>query len=319
MIGASAGGVKALLGLAGSLPADLAASVFVSLHMYPGAASTLPELMSARGPLRAIHAVHGEPIERGRIYVSPVDNHLMLRPGYLHVVRGPKENGHRPAVDALFRSAARAYGGRVIGVVLTGFGDCGTAGLLSIKARGGLAVVQDPASADAPDMPRSATRHVEVDHVVQLAQLPGLLARLCAEPAGPESVPAMHDLKELEGDEPGGAAELVCPLCQGVLTTAGRDGFTSMRCHVGHAFSLDSLAAEQADSAERALWSAVRALEESAALAGRMANSANGHLGRRFADRQEAQLGYADRIRNILLSGGMASRADTPAPQEATD
>src|SRR4051794_14973060 len=165
VMGASAGGVGALSRLGAALPADLDAAVFIVLHSHPGFASTLPEILSRRCALRVTHAIHGEEIVSGRIYLAPPDNHLTLRPGYVQALRGPKENGHRPSVDALFRTASTAYGPRVIGVVLTGHLDCGTAGLLSIKARGGIAIVQDPLDAKVPSMPASAVRHVEVDRV----------------------------------------------------------------------------------------------------------------------------------------------------------
>ncbi len=148
-IGASAGGVEVLLGLAAELPATLDAAVFVVLHTSAHHSSHLPELLSNRGPLPARHPIHGEKIQRGTIYVAPPDNHLQLADGTIEVVRGPKDNGHRPAVDVLFRTASAAYGPRVIGVVLTGYQDCGTAGMLSIKARGGVGVVQHPDSAMA--------------------------------------------------------------------------------------------------------------------------------------------------------------------------
>src|SRR5262245_25058272 len=146
-IGASAGGFDALSKVVAGLPADLPAAVFVVLHTSPTMPSILPELLAKRGPLPAMHAVHGQRFENGRIYVAPPDNHLLVRPGYVQVVRGPKENGHRPSVDVLFRSAAASYGPRTIGVVLTGYLDCGTAGLLSIKARGGIGVAEDPQTA----------------------------------------------------------------------------------------------------------------------------------------------------------------------------
>src|SRR5438067_9132194 len=164
VIGASAGGVEVLLKLAGALPADLPASIFLVIHTLPGHRSELPELLSRRGPLPARHPMHGEKIAPGHIYVAPPDNHLLLRQGSMEVVRGARENGHRPAADALFRSAAAAYGPRVIGVVLSGYQNCGTAGMMSIKARGGLAVVQDPETATAPDMPTSVIDKVPVDH-----------------------------------------------------------------------------------------------------------------------------------------------------------
>jgi len=309
VIGASAGGVEALSQVVAGLPADLAAAVFIVLHIHPSSASTLPEVLSRRGPLHAAHAIHGEAIVPGRIYLAPPDNHVTLRPGFVQVVRGPKENGHRPSVDALFRTASTAYGPRVIGVVLSGYLDCGTAGLLSIKARGGIAVVQDPRDAAAPAMPASALRHVQVDATAGVTDIAALVTKFVKQPATqwPSHLPGT--LAEIEGDELGVAADIVCPICQGKLTEAVTNGFQVFRCHVGHSFSLESVAAEQAEEVERALWSAARALEESASLAGRLADSSSAELRRRFAEKAQAQARYADVIRQILL-GDVLDRAD---------
>jgi two-component system chemotaxis response regulator CheB len=318
VVGASSGGVEALSTFVSGLPADLAASVFIVLHMPPGFASVLPEMLSRRGPLRVAHAIHGEPIVPGRIYLAPPDNHLMLRPGFLQVVRGPKENGHRPSVDALFRTAAIAYGPRVIGVVLTGYLDCGTAGLLSIKARGGKAVVQDPRDAEVTAMPTSAIRHAPVDHVARLQDVAGLVTRMVDEPAGPWPPHLSGVLAEVEGDEPGVASDIVCPICHGKLTQTEVNGYHSFRCHVGHAFSLESVAAEQAEEVERALWSAARALEESATLSGRMAATTNhADMRLRFAEKEQSQMRDAELIRRILLAGGILTRPDASETGDA--
>jgi two-component system chemotaxis response regulator CheB len=301
VIGASAGGVDALSELVAGLPPDLPAAVFIVLHIAAGFPSRLPDVLARRGRLLATHPVHGEKIVPGRIYVAPADNQMMLRPGCVHVVRGPKENGHRPAVDALFRTAAKTYGPRVVGVVLTGYLDCGTAGLLSIKARGGVSIVQDPRDAAVPDMPQSAIAHVTVDHVTPLRGIPDLIARLVQEPAGSWPATLPPGLAELEGDELGVAAELVCPLCQGKITGSELNGFQMFRCHVGHAFSLASVAAEQADSVERALWAAVRALDEAAALTQRCAARASGDLAQRYDEKARLQAENAQVIRGILL------------------
>jgi two-component system chemotaxis response regulator CheB len=289
--------------------------VFTVLHVQPGFASKLPELLTRRGPLRATHALHGEAITQGRIYVAPPDNQLMVRPGYVHVVRGPKENGHRPSVDALFRTASTAYGPRVIGVVLTGYLDCGTAGMMSIKARGGVCIVQDPTEAQAPQMPESAIKHVPVDHVVPLREVAGVITRLVVETAGEGPAGPQPGLMELEGDEPGLASDLVCPSCQGRLTETELAGFQSFRCHVGHAFSLPSIVAEQADEVERALWAAARALEEGAALSRRLAAKSDGELRRKFVEKEENQAEQARVIRRILLEGDLLSQTDAPAAQ----
>jgi two-component system chemotaxis response regulator CheB len=311
VIGASAGGVQAVSELVARLPPDLPAAVCVVVHTAAGFPSTLPELLTRRGPLRATHALHGEELARGRIYVAPPDNQLLVRPGYLHVVRGPKENGHRPSVDALFRSASAAYGPRVIAVVLTGYLDCGTAGLLSVKARGGIAVVQDPQDASVPDMPRSALRHAAIDHVARLPEIGPLLARLTRERVVPqeEPLPAVG-LTEMEGDEPGVPADIVCPECQGALTFSEQGAFEFFRCHVGHTFSLEGLAAEQAEEVERALWAAARALEEGAAVSRRARAKTTGDLQRSLAEKEETQAQQAQLIRDMLLRGRLPSRTE---------
>lgn len=251
-------------------------------------------------PLPVRHPEHGETITKGVVYIAPTDNHMQILDGSIQVVRGPRENGHRPAVDALFRTAASAYAGRVIGVVLSGYQDCGTAGLLSIKARGGIAVVQDPESAAAPEMPRSAIKHVAVDHVVHPHQLPGLLETLVAQPAGPSHAPT-DDIRALEGEIKGMPSSVVCPICEGVLTESQPGVFTHFRCHVGHSFSLDMLVREQNNELERVLWAAVRALEESAGLAARMAKVSNGALRKRFSENERTHRRNADQLKQLLL------------------
>lgn len=299
-IGASAGSVPLLLDLAARLPADLPASVFIALHTQPDRSSLLPELLSSRGPLPASHPLHDEASAPGHIYVAPPDNQLILRPGSMQVVRGPRENGFRPSVDALFRSAAMAYGPRVVGVVLTGYGDCGTAGMMSIRARGGLGVAQSPESAEVPDMPRSAIDRAGVDHVVTPAELPGLLARLAASPPGAGGEPD-RALDRMEGREAGPFADVVCPICHGALTEAHAGRFEHFRCHVGHSFSFDALMHEQDEELERALWAAARALEESAGLHRRMRMVEHGEFSRRHDEIARTQAQQAALIRSMLL------------------
>jgi len=288
------------------------------MHLAPHHVSErLPELLNGRGRLTMRYAVHGDAVLPGTAYLAPPDNHMLLRKGQVVVQRGPRENGFRPSVDALFRTASRAYGARVIGVVLTGALDCGTAGLLSIKERGGLALVQSPEDAEVADMPLSAIRHVEVDRVLPLHQIPELLAELVREPA-PESKPVQSEaLALLEGERGGAAADVVCPLCQGKLTQAEMKGFAQYRCHVGHVFSETALALEQAEEVDRSLWAAVRALEESAALARRLASKSHGELQRRFMEREHSDLRNADTLRGVAMSTTTTSKRqgdDEPAP-----
>jgi two-component system chemotaxis response regulator CheB len=237
---------------------------------------------------------------------------LLVRPGFVEVVRGPKENGHRPSVDALFRSASLAYGPRVVGVVLSGYQDCGTAGLMSIKARGGVAVVQSPETASVPDMPQSCLDRVDVDHVIHPLELPGLLTRLASAETGPVLAPAL-EVEQLEGTAPGSPAPIVCPLCQGALTESHPGTFTHFRCHVGHTFSLECLIEEQGEEMERTLWGAVRALEEGARLSRRLSESHGGDLSSRFAEKAKTQMEQADLIREMLLYGRRLDGQDAAA------
>ena len=198
VIGASAGGIEALIELFSVLPQDLPAAVFVVCHLSPQSEGVLPAALSRNGNLRAVNATDREQIIPGRVYVAPPDHHLLVEPGFVRVTQGPKENRFRPAIDPLFRSAAYAYGPRVIGVVLTGALDDGTAGLWAIKERGGLAIVQDPDDALFPSMPLSALTNVQVDYRVPLSEIAPLLVRLVSEPAGEEEVQAMSDNMGIE-------------------------------------------------------------------------------------------------------------------------
>jgi two-component system, chemotaxis family, protein-glutamate methylesterase/glutaminase len=316
VVGASAGGVEALADLAASLPADLPAAVFVVLHVPSTGTSALPDILSRHGPLPAGHVKDGEPIENGRIYVAPPDHHVLLRSGHVHLARGPRENGHRPAVDPLFRSAARQYGSRVIGVVLSGALDDGTAGLNAIKTRGGLAIVQEPVDALYSGMPESAQAHVPVDHVEPAAAMGPLLARLTAEPAGevPHSAPDDMEvevevegfsLEAIEGEHPGRPSGFSCPDCNGVLWEIQDGDLQRFRCRVGHAWSPESLLTQQSEGLEAALWIALRSLEERAALARRLAEPARrrGHTitAGRFEEQAAEAQQAARLIRNLLL------------------
>ncbi|HEX6575482.1 MAG TPA: chemotaxis protein CheB, partial [Gemmatimonadaceae bacterium] len=178
VIGASAGGVEAIKYIASQLPPDFAAAVLVVLHIPHNSVSVLPDILRRAGPLPAVHASTREPMRPGRIYVAPPDRHMLITRSEVRAVFGPRENGHRPAVDPLFRSAAQAFGADAIGVVLTGNLDDGTAGLLAIKQAGGTAIVQDPADAMYPGMPRSAIHSVDADFVVRLDDVPETIVRL---------------------------------------------------------------------------------------------------------------------------------------------
>jgi two-component system chemotaxis response regulator CheB len=315
VVGASAGGVQALQALAAQLPPELPASVLVVLHLMSSGTSVLHDILDRAGPLPATQARDGERLARGHIYVAPPDFHLLLRGPNIHLSAGPRENGHRPAIDPLFRSAARAYGRRVIGVVLSGTLDDGTDGLGMIRDRGGATVVQDPRDATYDEMPRSAIAYVDPDRVVPLADLGATLAELVDSPldrsrADRVADPAAQavDLVEVEFGraEPEGEATLLsCPDCGGVLLERNDGGLTRFACQVGHAYSPDSLEDGQGEALEYALWSAIRTLEERADLLRRMTrradrNGAEETVGRFRARALEASA-QADEIRATLL------------------
>jgi len=316
VIGSSAGGVQALIELAGGLPRDLPVSIFVVQHVAPYGKSTMPSILSRSGPLEAIHPEDNARIEKGRIYVAPPDHHLLIEDGRVRLSRAPTENGHRPAVDVLFRSAARVYGSRVVGVILTGNLDDGTAGLAEIKKYGGLAVVQDPEEADYPSMPKSAVENVDVDHVAPLASIAKLLAELCREPIenadpsvqdGEEASDMKHELERGEDREDGGKPSgFTCPECGGALWESHEQELIHFRCRTGHAYAPESLIAKQYDTLEATLWAAVRALLENAALARRMerwmSNRGNGAGKERYSRRADEAERHAAALRKILLA-----------------
>src|SRR4051812_29924926 len=292
-VGASAGGVDAISALVAGLPADLQAAVLVVLHVSPRGKSVLPHILSSRGPLPAHHATDGEPLEAGRVYVAPPDQHLVVQPGRVRVTDEPKENGVRPSVDTLFRSAAHAYGPAVIGVVLSGTLDDGTAGLMAIKQHGGVAVVQDPAEAVFPSMPANAARFADPDHVVPLDKIPVLLAGIVEEWSQQRRARAQQGRDE--HDQPtkadaaaqhGDPSEFTCPECGGTLWEQQEGDLLRFRCRVGHAYSTESLLADQREALEAALWGAVVALEERAdlatRLAGRMEERSRAHRAGRY-------------------------------------
>ena len=181
VIGASAGGVAVLQTIMSELPQDLDAAILVVVHILPCRQSHLPEILNRSGPLRAMEVCGAQAIQPGRIYVAPADAHVVVDNGTVDLWHGPKENQHRPAINPLFRSAAVLYGPRVIGVVLTGALDDGSAGLWWVKRHGGVAIVQDPETAQHPDMPRNAIQYVDVDYVAPPDKIAGLLRRLVSD------------------------------------------------------------------------------------------------------------------------------------------
>jgi two-component system chemotaxis response regulator CheB len=323
VIGTSAGGVEALTQLATRLPSTLPAALFAVLHIGR-TRSMLPEILSRSSPLPVVHPADGDPIQHGRIVVAPPDFHMTLEADRIRLIHGPAENGARPAIDPLFRSAADVFGDRVVGVILTGALDDGVAGLVHVKQAGGLAVVQDPHEAAMPGMPQAALRHVDADYVAPLHDIPRILARVVTEGqrssartrggTTPMSSEAQHE------PERGRRSALTCPACAGALWELDEKGLLLFRCRVGHQYSADAMLSEQGEALDRALWAGLRALEERAALHDRLAGLANERGQWRAADqfrgRAEQVRHHARALRGILTDPAISTADEVPDRHE---
>ncbi|SDG58347.1 two-component system, chemotaxis family, response regulator CheB [Dyadobacter soli] len=297
VIGASMGGFDALKKIATDLPADLDAAIFIVWHMSPYVRGVLPQALNKVCGIPAAHAFDGERITMNRIYVAPPDHHMILEDGIIRVTHGPKENRFRPAVDPLFRSAAYIYGNRVIGVILSGALDDGTAGLWTVKYLGGLALVQDPADAEVPSMPESAIRQVTTDHITPLIEIAQTLVGLASESVGEKKQVAMKEKEKTKAEirmatevDPvevditkyGQLSPYACPECHGVLTLIRDGDITRFRCHTGHAYSSGSLLSALTEKVEEDIYGTLRGLDETILLLNQ--------LGDHFAEANHARL-----------------------------
>jgi two-component system, chemotaxis family, protein-glutamate methylesterase/glutaminase len=266
VIGASAGGFKPLTEITGSLEEDFPAPVLAVIHLSSESKNFLPTILNRKAKLEAVLAETDEQIKPGCIYIGRADFHLVVDDGRISLFRGPKENGHRPSIDSLFRSAARNYGPRAIGVILSGALDDGVAGLISIKKNGGTVIVQDPDEAAFPDMPRNALKYVKADYCVPSSEIAQLLMKTTKlnrtalnkkkQRAGSKSDHPHND------DRNHKSVNFTCPICHGPLTETLKEDFLQFSCKLGHILSPQSLTQQQADEIERALWTAIRALDD---------------------------------------------------------
>jgi two-component system chemotaxis response regulator CheB len=323
VIGASAGGLQALPQILSAMPRNVEAALLAVLHTADHSGSMLPQILQRRSNMPVFHPRDRDPIKHGQVYIAPPGFHMIVEEGFLRVLQGPRENLHRPAIDPLFRSAAAAYGRRVIGVILTGMLGDGTAGLMVVSARGGEAIVQDPENASFPSMPRSALDQVPNAHVLPLDQIAGFLLQLIGEELPSEMEPASSleqaslgaaketRIAELNMDEVssedrlGHPSPFACPDCGGVLWEIEQSGFLRFRCRVGHAFTDQHLGVQQRQAVETALWEALRALEESASLyrrmAGRAKSSHHALPARLYQERASNTESNAKILRDFLL------------------
>lgn len=331
VIGGSAGSLRPLTDIVAQLPAAFDASVLIVIHTAATADGALPHILSRATALAVAFGRDGERLQPGRIYVAPPDCHLIVADDSVRVVHGPRENGFRPAIDPLFRTAARQFGPRVIGVVLSGALSDGTYGLMLVKQHGGVAIVQDPEDADIESMPRNALTAIEADYVLPAAEIAAALTRLIQDQTADAprhrglTMPRSDDLEpqlqttntqvsEMEGRF-GAASALTCPDCGGALWEVQEGRVLRYQCHVGHQFAPDSLDAKQRDAVDSALWSAVRVLEEHVELKTRMARRAaeNGldAVAQGFAQGAHDADVQAQRIRSLLFTANVA--ANPPA------
>lgn len=262
-VAASAGGVDAISDFVSRLPADFPAAVLVVLHVPPSGPSVLPAILSRAGPLSAMHPADGDALKPGSIYVAPPDRHMAVTASQVLVHSGPRENGHRPAADVLFRSVAEHFGSRGAGVVLSGTMDDGAAGLRAIGTVGGFTLVQDPADAAFPGMPAAAIEEAD-PHVV--GPVSELSERLCQWITELSELPALvtSDPDPVDPPPSQDLTALTCPECGGTLWQRYDYGAQRFRCRVGHSYSADGLMVGKQAALESALWAAIVALEERA-------------------------------------------------------
>jgi two-component system, chemotaxis family, protein-glutamate methylesterase/glutaminase len=291
VIGGSAGSLGALKTILRELPRDFPAAILVVIHLSSDSPTVLDEQLSLAGPLPVTYSSDGEAIQKQRVYIARPNFHLLVEQGKMCVQRGPRENRHRPAIDPLFRTAARVYGSRVVGVVLSGLQDDGSAGLYAVKQRGGIAIVQDPKEAICSEMPGHALAYADPQYVLPVQKIgPALIGlvktdqdetsmsrskkKTTAPRGSAKTDKPDRNLTNSYFDEGEGTPSVfACPECHGVLWEIKENEMVRFRCRVGHSYGPESLTTELSQASETALWAAMRALEEKAAMQRRMADS----------------------------------------------
>jgi len=332
-IGTSAGGVEALIFLAGRLQRNLPTSVLVTIHLPRDSESSLDEVLTRAGPLPAAFAADGDVLRKSHIYIAPPDRHLIVDGDRISLGEGPRENNARPAIDPMLRSAAVCCGARTVGVVLTGTLGDGASGLWTIQRSGGITVVQDPKDAAYAEMPMTALTRAKPDHVARLKDMPALLARLAHEPAGeakalPRNIQfeveiarsGQSDMDQM--DKFGRRSVLSCPDCGGVMWEIDEGDLSRFRCHVGHTYTAEVMSLALDDNLRRALASAVRALEERTALARKLHHQAKSSGHRLLAQTWVEKMKEFERETEIIRSSTrrmdrLAAQADAAKPSAA--
>jgi two-component system, chemotaxis family, protein-glutamate methylesterase/glutaminase len=323
--GSSAGGMNAFKQLIGQLPADFPAPLLLVQHISADASgNSLLDALNKAGKLKCMHAAQGLHVKAGHVYLAPSDHHIMIdKSGCLLVTKGAQENRSRPAIDPLFRSAAVAFGNKITGILLTGYLDDGTAGLIAIQRCGGTCIVQDPKDAEYPDMPNNALNQLKVDYCVPIAEMGALLAKLVArKPHRQKPIPeditkeakiAERVLSDLASvNSLGEQVPFNCPGCGGVLWKIDKGPSLRYRCHTGHSYTAPILLAEQTKKIEETLWTALRMFEERRNLLTTVAKERTGASSRLASERAQLSQVHIDRIRAILLADNKGTKNDQP-------
>jgi len=335
VIGGSAGALEPLRRVIERLPADFPGTILVTIHLSPHSPGHLAEMLSTTTGIPVSYATDGQRIQPGRVLVAPPDRHLVVEDGIVRLSNGPRENRSRPAIDPMFRSAAVAYREGVVAVLLSGLLDDGADGMIAVKRAGGCAIVQDPAEAAYPDMPQAALRHAEVDEVLAAAAIGPRLVELSREEAEPvaaaaDAVPDGDEYGRGGPETEGAPSGFACPDCHGALWELHEGSLVRFRCRTGHAYSAESAAAGMDEGVEQALWAALRALEEKAALARKLMGSPGARgvpivtsmYGKRLREAEEnaralrRMLG-ADKARAVTAAGQRSHRRAAGDPDEA--
>jgi two-component system chemotaxis response regulator CheB len=335
VLGASAGGFQAMTQLLSKIPGNLKAALFVVLHISrESMANVICEHLQRAAPLNCRIPVNGEKIEESKIYLAPTDRHMLISDGKIVISHGPRENRWRPSIDTLFRSAASAYGSHVIGIILSGLLDDGTAGMSAIKRSGGICIVQEPSEAEFPDMPSSVLRQVDVDYRVPLSDIPYVIDDILSKPQH-KRLPAPDDVKleaaitermasQVENMEKlGSKTPFICPDCGGSLWEIDEGRFKRYRCYTGHAYNQNVLLDKQMQALEESIWVSIRMMEERRNLLSsiydretQLENSKDAEDKKERAD----NLGiHIDRLKGLLTSlhGGVPKNREIPKSSKA--
>jgi two-component system, chemotaxis family, protein-glutamate methylesterase/glutaminase len=324
VVGGSTGALECVKEVLAALTPRLPAPVLLVIHTTQFGGFYIPQILSRVTPMKVSLAEDGEAMKPGHVYVAPAGRHLKVLDGRLELNRGPREHHTRPAVDVLFRSAARAHGERVIGVVLSGHGSDGSSGALAIRARNGRVIAQSPDEALARSMPQRVIDTAGADLVATAREI-GLhlsaLAGLSPSSRGAESMlrdddtitaSIQEDIRnQIAGKRDGETSVLSCPDCGGVLWQMDKGRLMDFQCHIGHRFTADTMLVQKTEQLEAALVAALRLLKEKSILLRQTAERAklrgDAASAERLAEQAELDHRHAELLQRELLEGEPSS------------